>query len=201
MQSRLLRKIIKRVPLNSSFWIAVLFFGQGICSLAFTLSIKVPLESVIAAVAVLFAGGLVSLAIYLLNPSGPEGNRQWVIMALFYALFIFLMSSRSYPNADVHFDTSYLHPVEYLTLGLLLGRMWYSVIDSKGFLSFSIRVLLAGALFGASDEIHQAFIPGRDCDFVDFLFDVGGTAAAILLIALIRRVIDLQVRINSEALE
>lgn len=179
----------------------MLFFGQGVCSIAFTVSIKMPLECVMVPIAVLFAGGLVSLAIYLLNPSGPQGNWQWAVTTFFYALFIFLMSSRSYPNADVHFDTSYLHPLEYLTLGLLLGRIWYSVIDSKGFLSFSLRVLSAGALFGASDEIHQAFIPGRDCDFGDFLFDVGGTAAAILLIALIRRVIDLQVRISSEALE
>jgi VanZ family protein len=50
--------------------------------------------------------------------------------------------------------------------------------------SWTIRALiwipvLYVALYGASDEFHQSFVPGRSCDFFDWLADVtGGLGAA-----------------------
>lgn len=89
---------------------------------------------------------------------------------------------------EMGFDTSYFHPVEFATLGLLLGRIWYSIIERKGFLAFSVRVLLAGVIFGGADEIHQAFVPGRTPDWMDLMFDIAGILISLLIIATVRAI-------------
>ncbi len=42
-----------------------------------------------------------------------------------------------------------------------------------------LGVILA-SLYGASDELHQHFVPCRSCDVFDWLADTGGAAAAAL---------------------
>ena len=44
--------------------------------------------------------------------------------------------------------------------------------------------MLLCALYAASDELHQAFIPGRSPQLADVLIDCGGALAGILLAAL-----------------
>ena len=41
--------------------------------------------------------------------------------------------------------------------------------------------LLATSLYGASDEWHQYFVPGRSCEFGDWVADTTGAALAIAL--------------------
>lgn len=180
-----------RTPfLNSWFWISLLFFGQGICSIGFARIIKLPLESLLMPIMVLFLGGFAGIIFWRLNlGSGRENKSQWAVVVFLYALFIFLMSSRSYPGAEMNFDASYFHPLEYLTLGLLLGRFWYSVLETRGFVSFAARVMAAGAVLAAFDEIHQAFVPGRYPDPKDFALDLCGLFGSILIVVAIRRVI------------
>ncbi|MFI5144557.1 MAG: VanZ family protein, partial [Ignavibacteria bacterium] len=38
------------------------------------------------------------------------------------------------------------------------------------------------SLYGASDEFHQYFIPGRDCEFFDWVGDTVGAILAVLAI-------------------
>jgi len=45
-------------------------------------------------------------------------------------------------------------------------------------------ILLLVALFGASDEWHQRFVPERDCDFFDWMADVSGGALALGMVCL-----------------
>ena len=44
-----------------------------------------------------------------------------------------------------------------------------------------LAVLLAVAFFGATDEWHQAFVPGRSCEFTDWLADAVGGALGLLV--------------------
>ena len=49
-------------------------------------------------------------------------------------------------------------------------------------LSPSAKFLAAfflSAAYGASDEFHQYFVPGRDCSGFDLLADIAGSAAGI----------------------
>ena len=41
--------------------------------------------------------------------------------------------------------------------------------------------LLGGLLYGAFDEVHQGWVPGREKDMGDFLADTTGATAAFLL--------------------
>ena len=53
------------------------------------------------------------------------------------------------------------------------------------------RPLLAAVLiavaYGFLDEIHQLFVPGRNCDPGDFLADAAGVLAAASLLTFLRR--------------
>lgn len=53
----------------------------------------------------------------------------------------------------------------------------------------SACVFLITGLYGMTDEIHQSFVPGRDCSFFDWLADSAGTICAIAFrIFLIRKI-------------
>ena len=39
--------------------------------------------------------------------------------------------------------------------------------------------LLAASAYGATDEFHQLFVPGRSCDVFDWLADTTGAALAV----------------------
>ena len=76
------------------------------------------------------------------------------------------------------------HFSEYFILGLLscLTAFTYKKFSYKmmSFISFGFCVLYA-----ASDEIHQYFVPGRACRFIDICIDAAGSAVAIIVLAVI----------------
>jgi VanZ family protein len=45
----------------------------------------------------------------------------------------------------------------------------------------AVFLILAAALWGCSDEIHQSFTPGRSVEIADVAADVTGVALAVLL--------------------
>jgi uncharacterized protein (TIGR03382 family) len=53
------------------------------------------------------------------------------------------------------------------------------------------RTILLSSLYGASDEFHQSFVPGRSPDPADWLADTvgatGAVAVILLLVLLVRR--------------
>jgi VanZ family protein len=50
--------------------------------------------------------------------------------------------------------------------------------------SSSFTLLIVG-IYAALDELHQLFIPGRDCEFLDWIADFTGAFAAVLIIRMI----------------
>ena len=46
--------------------------------------------------------------------------------------------------------------------------------------------LIVAVLYAASDELHQAFVPGRSSSIVDVWIDAGGALMALLAVAMIR---------------
>lgn len=51
----------------------------------------------------------------------------------------------------------------------------------------AVWAFLATAAFGATDEWHQSFIPGRSTELADWLADVLGAAVAVVLYTRWRR--------------
>jgi VanZ family protein len=94
-----------------------------------------------------------------------------------YAALIFYLSSR--PALSVSHD-KILHMLEYGILGFLLASALTRQFDLKRF-HLVIWVVLIGTLFGVSDEIHQYFVPGRNCSAADATADFLGSLLGVIL--------------------
>jgi VanZ family protein len=99
------------------------------------------------------------------------------ILALIVAIVIFALSAvpgSSFP-AHPNFLNVVAHFCEYALLAALLTvalnsprrKLWQSALIALAIASF----------YGASDEFHQLFVPGRVCDVMDWLTDTAGALA------------------------
>ena len=67
----------------------------------------------------------------------------------------------------------------------VLGILCFAAVNAHSFRR-RIRVLLPPLLclvFATSDELHQAFVPGRSPQFTDVFIDFGGSLTGIFLAA------------------
>jgi VanZ family protein len=122
------------------------------------------------------------------------GNRRkrvlfYLLPAVGYAALIFALSSSSLDIEELRPVFEYdklLHLVEYYILGYLLMRAFTT--SDVPFLAASpvAAAILVGCAYGLSDEIHQAFVPGRDCSLMDFLFDAAGATLAACTYSCVR---------------
>jgi VanZ family protein len=102
-----------------------------------------------------------------------------------YAGLIFYLSSQPHPEEKLptivtFFSDKILHAVEYAVLGALCYRaLRGSGNDSWSRYAVPAAILLA-SLYGASDEVHQAFVPFRESSWLDWLADTAGAALAVV---------------------
>ena len=110
-----------------------------------------------------------------------------------YCALLFWMSSGPIPAAaPIAFDglDKLLHAAAY---GLLAAMVFHGMLRSgrpwPPRALFWVPVLFT-ALYGASDEFHQYFVPTRSCDALDWLADLtGALATTAALLALSRRLV------------
>jgi len=124
--------------------------------------------------------------------SWSEGWRAWV-PALGWSLGIFVLSSipgNAFPQLPGwwHAD-KFVHLGIYATLGALC---WYgargTLPPGRGAGAQVIVAFLVTALYGVTDEAHQAFTPMRSPDPYDVLADaVGGLCGALACVAIVAR--------------
>jgi VanZ family protein len=98
--------------------------------------------------------------------------------AALYAGLIFALSAQADPLAflppGLLVQDKLLHSLEYAALGaLLVPGLRLAGFAPRG--AFVLAVVLA-SLYGATDEIHQAFVPGRTADLLDWVADTLGAA-------------------------
>jgi VanZ family protein len=77
------------------------------------------------------------------------------------------------------------HLTEYAVLALLLWRAWRPADppeEAPWRWSRAGLVLALVALYAASDEFHQAFVPTREASVKDVLIDLFGAALALLCV-------------------
>lgn len=101
--------------------------------------------------------------------------------ALLWAVVIFAGSSVPGTNIPGGYSV-YGHLSEYAVLGALVA---FAFRDRGLWRAVGIALLVC-ALYGASDEFHQAFVPYRTPDPLDWLTDVvgAGIGAGIWVVAL-----------------
>ena len=112
----------------------------------------------------------------------------WLPVLLYLSL-IYWLSAQPHLQVPLHFRNSdkVAHVAEYLVLGLLTVRALRATLRVSRPLFAALMAIAFVMLAGASDEYHQSFVPGRTCDFFDFVADtVGGTLAQFLYVFFVK---------------
>lgn len=112
------------------------------------------------------------------------------VPALAYAAIIFALSAQSDPlpflPPEIFLQDKLLHAAEYAVLGGLLVPALRAV-GLRPRVALLAAVVIASA-FGASDEFHQSFVPGRSADVADWVADtLGAAVGALVATAALRR--------------
>jgi VanZ family protein len=114
---------------------------------------------------------------------------------LFWMLVIFGLSS--IPNYEPNPTPSPIpadkvaHACIYAVLAFLLAGVLRRYARPRRIALWIVAVcVVSGALYGASDEYHQRYTPGRDPDVYDWVADVAGSVAGTFAIAWVLRRVD-----------
>jgi VanZ family protein len=114
------------------------------------------------------------------SPSRSRAGRLrlWLPVVI-YAAAIFVVSSLPQPPAVGGVSDKWGHGAAYAGLALVIlralaGAQWSGVTRGR-----AVVALALAASYGASDEWHQAFVPGRSPDVHDLVADGIGAAAAV----------------------
>lgn len=103
-----------------------------------------------------------------------RGVARWVPSAAWMTV-IFWLSSR--PGSDVPGGIApYAHFVAYAVLGALL---LYGLSRPRRW----VPATILASLYGVTDEFHQAFVPGRTPDPMDWAIDTLGALVGAALLA------------------
>ena len=109
-------------------------------------------------------------------------------MALIFAISSMKQPPLPMPEFEWLTIDKLYHFIEYAILGGLLTRAFVkarpSAVPSK--LIWFVAAVLS-ILYGASDEWHQTFVPGRFATLADWVADVFGSIAGVLSVYLYYR--------------
>lgn len=99
------------------------------------------------------------------------------IPLVLYSLLIIYLSSLSSPNIpDFGFSwqDKVIHAGAFFVYGIVLQLFLAKTIGISSRKIYILIYFLIGCFFGASDEFHQYFVPGRSCEFLDWFADTIG---------------------------
>jgi VanZ family protein len=83
------------------------------------------------------------------------------------------------PAPPSHFTDKHMHLLAYAGLALVLVRALSGARWSAVTAVTLLQAALLTVVYGASDEWHQSFVPGRTPDGLDILADAVGAALAV----------------------
>jgi VanZ family protein len=124
-----------------------------------------------------------------MNSLTPGTFLKYVLPLILYCGFIFFISSLSAPPAPDYgfvFSDKINHAGAYGIMMLLAFRASSLLFRDSRLRTRLLAALIFTLLYGASDEIHQYFVPNRECDLLDWLADATGAMLAIGAILLVR---------------
>ena len=106
-----------------------------------------------------------------------------------WAVIIFIGSSISLAAPDIagKLSDKVCHIAEYMVFGFLLARSFGNLIRPSLKEKNLVWAVMAGSLYGISDEVHQIFVPTRSFEALDIISDVLGSLSGALLFLLLTR--------------
>ncbi len=110
----------------------------------------------------------------------PERSTRhaWWLVALW---LVVLLTGTSMPGRDIPSHPGFLDNVAHFSLYGMLAFLVSRAAHRGGWRGARLWLILPLiSAFGALDELHQLFIPGRDAEVGDWMFDTAGAALGIL---------------------
>jgi VanZ family protein len=106
----------------------------------------------------------------------------------FILWIVIIFTESSFPST-VYPEVPIVNIDKLVHIGIygLLAALCYISLTHQEKYPFLLRnaliiTIIFTALYGASDEFHQYFVPNRDCDFFDWLSDAAGAVIMALII-------------------
>lgn len=110
------------------------------------------------------------------------------IALVLYCLAIFILSSipgDNFPEVDFKYTDKLVHAAVYLVLCLLFFYSLKNQSKNVKLKRFAAEfAVLFTVLYGITDEIHQYFVPNRNCELSDWIADAAGAVIAYMIIKL-----------------
>jgi len=108
-------------------------------------------------------------------------EKRWLYFApaLLYCGLIFFLSGRSLKlKFGLLFWDKGAHWLEFAGLGFLLALGFFNNLPKLPFLG-AYLTFMTGISIGLLDELNQSFVPGRQCDWKDWVADVSGVLVGL----------------------
>jgi VanZ family protein len=113
------------------------------------------------------------------RPAG-QWMRAWLPVVAYMAL-IFYLSSLPHPDEDLpkflfeKLGDKFLHAIEYAVLAVLCYRAFRRAAGSFAAGYAVLFAIVTASFYGATDEVHQAFVPFRTAAWSDWVADTAGS--------------------------
>jgi len=139
----------------------------------------------------LYLSMLYALFIFYLSSKSSFGDPMAIFNLLNFeslknAIQLIEQSNLKYLLYPIYFFYLYPDKVEHIFLYAGFGYLLYYTLRNSTNNTFKnyafLFAVIIGAIYGASDEFHQSFVPGRTESFLDLLADIIGVALAQVLI-------------------
>ncbi len=112
-----------------------------------------------------------------------EMKTRWLLtwgLVVGYCLLIFAVSAQTTLTAPGGSD-KVAHMVEYSVLGFLWARAARATWSTWTWRAVLISTIIFTGMYGAGDELHQSYVPGRFSAVSDVVADLcGGTLGGII---------------------
>ena len=156
---------------------------------------RYPIRAIIAWFLVILWMAVIFL---LSHQTGDQSSQLSLRIAEFLLNLVAPGYSPNHLNSVENLIRILAHGASFFILAILTGRAFTrtSIQDIRN----AILTFIICALYAASDELHQAFVPGRAGQWQDFLVDIAGIILAITIYQLITsiRFIRSELRVKRE---
>ena len=113
-------------------------------------------------------------------------RKVWLVYIPLIIYWVILFIATSLPVErlpSIGFTDKINHLIAYFILAVLLNlTLIYQRKSQLLFEKAPIATIVICLFYGALDEVHQLFVPGRSAETLDWVADALGTTAAVLLI-------------------
>jgi len=109
---------------------------------------------------------------------------HWFLLFGWMGLIFFLSHQPNLPHLPSGFFDLLLKKLAHATAYAILMGLWWQALKSIRPVTGPVLILafILTALYAASDEWHQTFIPHRDGNLIDVLIDTAGAGLMFVLI-------------------